>query len=77
MARAVIAFDRAPFAGGVAPLKHDDYAQPLVYHPVLQAAQFGLQLAQLLLVFLTFHFGLRFLRRLHGPWISKLQAILL
>src|SRR6516164_6222521 len=44
-------------ARGVAPLEHDDHAQPLVDNPVLKPAQLGLQLPQFLLVLLALHPG--------------------
>ena len=48
--------DGAAFARGVAALEDDDDAQPLVFDPLLEMAQLGLELAQFLLVFLGFHF---------------------
>ena len=52
--------DRAALAGRVAALEDDDHPQPLVLHPLLQAAEFGLELAQFLLVLLAFHLGFGF-----------------
>jgi hypothetical protein len=45
--------DRTPLAGGVPTLEHDDHAEPLVLHPVLEPAQLGLQLAQRLVALLS------------------------
>jgi len=45
-----------PFSRGVAALEDDDYAQALVFDPLLEMAQFGLQLAQLFHVFLAGQF---------------------
>jgi hypothetical protein len=43
----------APFARGIAALEDDDYAQALVFDPLLEMAQFSLKLPQLLHVFLA------------------------
>ena len=45
--------DGAAFAGGVAAFEHDDDPLAGRLHPVLQGAELGLQLAQLLFVFLA------------------------
>src|SRR5262249_50330989 len=42
-------FDRSSLACGIAPFEHDDGAQPLMFHPILEPAQLGLELAQFLL----------------------------
>jgi hypothetical protein len=42
----------------VTPFKDDDHSGTRVYHPLLQQAQFGLQLPQLLLVLLALHLAL-------------------
>jgi hypothetical protein len=49
--------DGTALAGRVAALEYDDDPQPFLFHPVLQAAKLNLQLAQLLLVGLSLHFG--------------------
>ena len=49
--------DRTALAGRVAALEDDDDPQPFLLDPVLQAAELRLQLAQLLLVVLSLHFG--------------------
>ena len=45
--------DRSAFAGGVATLEHDHDALSRALDPVLQDAEFGLQLAQGILVVLA------------------------
>ena len=46
----------AAFARGVAALEDDDHAQALVFDPLLEMAQLGLELAKFLLVVLGVHF---------------------
>ena len=46
-----------PLPARVAAFKDDDHAQTFVLHPILEFAQLGLELAQLLLIL----FGLQFL----------------
>ena len=52
--------DGAALAGRVAPLEDDHHAQALELDPLLQVAEFGLELAQLLFVLLGFHLGFGF-----------------
>ena len=49
--------DGAAFAGGVAPFEDDDHSEARVYNPLLQQAQLGLQLSQLLLVGFALQLG--------------------
>src|SRR5262249_46904425 len=71
--------DRSALAGRVAPLEHDDDARLLVDHPVLEPAQFGVELLQLLLVLLALHprFGFFGLLLRHGtlPGVHDFGAV--
>src|SRR5262249_39384749 len=52
--------DGSPLPRTVAPLEYDDCAKALVLDPGLQVAQLGLELAQLLFVFLALELRLAF-----------------
>ena len=58
-------FDRASLSGPVAALKYKDDSQALVFHPVLELAEFDLKFAHFLFVFLADEF--RLLGSLRSP----------
>src|SRR5262249_44881096 len=49
--------DGATLTGGIAPFKDDDDPQALIFHPVLEHAEFRLQPLQFLFVGLALHLG--------------------
>ena len=49
--------DRPALTGGVAPFEDDDNPQPLVFHPVLELAEFRLKPLQFLFVCLALQLG--------------------
>src|SRR5262245_57520102 len=51
-------FDRSSFAGAVTPLEHDNDAQSLVLHPLLECAELRLKPLQLFFVVLSLHLRL-------------------
>ena len=71
--------DGPALAGRVAPLEDHDHPQSLELHPLLQAAEFGLELAQFLLVLFAFHLGFGrvhvYLFRKFVSWPAKCNQV--